>query len=153
MSFWWAEICHWGVLPIQPIYTEWNIPTLSIGPVHFRFKGMLVVFFIPPPPKKKKKKKINRTFCKLTVETLIRRRVLRRPVWVCTVCLCPTKRTLGLYGLSLASLKTLQNQIILKRTRRLITFCTFIIRMKLKLYTLIEIGNGFVQLIRVGNSI
>ena len=39
------------------------------------------------------------TFCRRTVETLIRRRVLRRLVWVCTVCLCPTNRTLGLYGL------------------------------------------------------
>ena len=41
----------------------------------------------------------NRTFCKQTAETLIRRRVLRRLILVCTVCLCPTKRTLGLYGL------------------------------------------------------
>ena len=42
----------------------------------------------------------ERTFCKQTVETLIRRRVLRRLVWIYTVCLCPTKRTLGLYGLN-----------------------------------------------------
>ena len=41
----------------------------------------------------------NRTFCNQTVETLIRRRILRRLVWVCTVCICPTKRTLGLCGL------------------------------------------------------
>ena len=40
----------------------------------------------------------NRTFCKQTVETLIRRRILCQ-IWVSTVCLCPTKRTLGLYGL------------------------------------------------------
>ena len=40
----------------------------------------------------------NRTFCKQTVETLIRRRVLWRLVWICIVCLCPTKRTLGFYG-------------------------------------------------------
>ena len=45
----------------------------------------------------------NRTFCKQTVETLIRRRVLRRLIWVCTVCLCPTQWTLGLYG-SIATL-------------------------------------------------
>ena len=31
---------------------------------------------------------------------LIRRRVLRRLIWFCTVCLCPTKRTLGLYWLT-----------------------------------------------------
>ena len=42
----------------------------------------------------------DRIFCKQTVETLIRRRVMRRLVWVCTVCLCPTKRALGLYGLT-----------------------------------------------------
>ena len=38
--------------------------------------------------------------CKQTVETPIRCRFLRHLVWVCTVCLCPTKRTLGLYGLN-----------------------------------------------------
>ena len=41
----------------------------------------------------------GRPFCKQTVNTLIRHCVLRRLVWACTVCLCPTKRTLGLYGL------------------------------------------------------
>ena len=61
----------------------------SIGPVHFRFKGCCVVCFI-----------FNRMLCKQTVKTLIRRRVLRRLIWVGTVCLCPTKKTLGLYGLS-----------------------------------------------------
>ena len=34
------------------------------------------------------------------MKTLIKRRVLRRLILVFTVCLCPTKRTLGLYGLS-----------------------------------------------------
>ena len=37
---------------------------------------------------------------KQTVEPLIRRRVMRRLIWSCTVCICPTKRTLGLYGLN-----------------------------------------------------
>ena len=37
----------------------------------------------------------NRTFCKQTVETLIRHSVMRRLMWVCIVCLCPTKRTLA----------------------------------------------------------
>ena len=40
----------------------------------------------------------NRTFCKQTVENLIRRRIMRRLISLCTVCPCPTKRTLGLYG-------------------------------------------------------
>ena len=42
----------------------------------------------------------NRIFCKQTVETLIRCRVLRRLIWVSTVCLCPTKRALDLNGLT-----------------------------------------------------
>ena len=41
----------------------------------------------------------NRTFCQQTVETLIRRRILWRLIWISTVCLCPTKRTLDLYVL------------------------------------------------------
>ena len=40
----------------------------------------------------------NRKLCKQTVETLIRRRILWRLIWVCTICLCPTKMTLGIYG-------------------------------------------------------
>ena len=38
--------------------------------------------------------------CKQTVETLIRHRFRpARLIWVCTICLCPRKRTLGIYGL------------------------------------------------------
>ena len=48
----------------------------------------------------------NRTFRKQTMEILIRHCVLRCLVWVCTVCLCPTKRTLGLYGLNNTSTTT-----------------------------------------------
>ena len=42
----------------------------------------------------------KRNFCLQTMENLIRRRVLRRLIRFCTACRCPTKRTLGLYGLS-----------------------------------------------------
>ena len=38
-----------------------------------------------------------RTFCKQTTETLIRRRVLSGLIWVCNVCLRPTKRALDMY--------------------------------------------------------
>ena len=41
----------------------------------------------------------NRTSCKQTVEILIRHCSLWRLILVCTMCLCPTKRTLGQYGL------------------------------------------------------
>ena len=40
----------------------------------------------------------NIILCKQIVETLIRRSVLGRLIWVCTVYICPTKRMLGLYG-------------------------------------------------------
>ena len=42
----------------------------------------------------------NRTFCKQTVVILIRCRVLLHLIWVCTDCLCHTKRKLGVYGLN-----------------------------------------------------
>ena len=42
----------------------------------------------------------HRSFCKQTVKNLVRRRFVQHLIWVCTVCLCPTKRKLGLYGLS-----------------------------------------------------
>ena len=41
----------------------------------------------------------NRKLCKQTVGTLIRPVRLRRLIWVCTICLCPRKRMLGIYGL------------------------------------------------------
>ena len=47
----------------------------------------------------------NRTYCKQKVETLTRHRVLRRLIGVCTICLGPTKRMLGLYGLNAQSKK------------------------------------------------
>ena len=40
-----------------------------------------------------------------TLLTIIRRYILQHQIWVCTVCLCPTKRVHGLYGLIL----TIQN--------------------------------------------
>ena len=48
----------------------------------------------------------KRNFCEQTVENLIRCPVLWRLMWFCTVCRCPTKRTLGLNGLSLFILDT-----------------------------------------------
>ena len=39
-------------------------------------------------------------FWKQTVKNLIGRIVLRRLIWFCPVCRCPTKRTPGLYGLT-----------------------------------------------------
>ena len=83
---------------VSPIYVEWSFPLLSIGPVQFRFKGCWMVFFIFI-------QNFNRTFCKQAVKTLIRRHVVWRLIWVFTVCLCPTKRTLGLYGLTIILLR------------------------------------------------
>ena len=46
--------------------------------------------------------KIKQNYCKQIVETLIRHCVVRHLIWACTVCLCPTKRRLGLYGLKIS---------------------------------------------------
>ena len=42
----------------------------------------------------------NRTFCKPTVKILSRHLIIRHLIWVYTVCPCPIKSILGLYGLS-----------------------------------------------------
>ena len=41
----------------------------------------------------------KRIICRQTVENLIQRHIMWRLIWICSVCLCPTKRTLGLCGL------------------------------------------------------
>ena len=71
----------------------------------------------------------NRTFCEQTVETLIRCPVLQRLIWVCSICLCPTIKMLGLYGLKMVSVKCnfLISQpkhmlLVLKRTVSLMVF-------------------------------
>ena len=43
----------------------------------------------------------SRNFCLQTVENLFRHCILQRLIWFCTVCRCPTKRMLGLYGLNI----------------------------------------------------
>ena len=69
-----------------------NLPTLISRTSPFPILGVLgVIFHIYSNS--------NRTFCEQTVGTLIGRRVLQHLIWDCTVCLCPTKRTLDLYGL------------------------------------------------------
>ena len=65
-------------------------PLHSIGPDDFVLRGVGVIFIFL---------NFYRTFCKQTVETLIRYRVLLGLIWFCTVYLCPTKRTLGICGL------------------------------------------------------
>ena len=42
---------------------------------------------------------LKRKFCLQTVESRIRGHILSRLIWFYTVSRCPTKRTLGLYGL------------------------------------------------------
>ena len=63
-------------------------PLLSIGPVQFRCKVCWVVFFI---------------FIQISTEYSVSKQLrpcTRCLIWVCTVCLCPTKKTLGLCGLN-----------------------------------------------------
>ena len=71
-----------------PALINWNSP--------FSFWGLLGGIFLVWS-------NFNRILCKQTVETLFWRRVLWRLIWVCTVCLSLTRRTLGLYGLTRAS--------------------------------------------------
>ena len=68
------------------------LPTIISRTCPFPILGVLdgIVHFCP---------NFNVTFCKQTVETLIRRRILGCLIWVCTVCLCPIKRALGFNGL------------------------------------------------------
>ena len=75
-------------------------------PVHFHFKGCWVVFLFFIQILK------GISFTKKTVENLIRRRVLWRLVWFCTVCRCPTRRTLDFYGLSRIDFPTISNRAI-----------------------------------------
>ena len=51
----------------------------------------------------------KRHICKQTVEKLIRRRVLRRLIWFCIVWRCPTKRTLGIYGLMIGAITQMRH--------------------------------------------
>ena len=45
------------------------------------------------------------------MQTLIRRRVLRRLIWVYTVCLCPINSTLGMKGLNKENCKLYELQV------------------------------------------
>ena len=68
-----------------PTIINWNSPFLLLG-----LLGYIYHFY----------RNSDRIFCKQTVETLARRRVLQRLVWFCTVCLMMSqKRTLGSNGL------------------------------------------------------
>ena len=79
-----ALICR--LLPFSQLTNICRIefPSLIYWTGQFPFEGLLGGSFI----------------FKQTVETLIKRRILRRLVWVSTVCICPTKKTLGLNGLT-----------------------------------------------------
>ena len=82
-----SEKSHWTYFnPFKPNGISTNINRTSLSP----FSGLLDGIF-------HFHSNSNRTLCKETVETLIRRRVQWRLIWECIVCLCPTKRMLGLY--------------------------------------------------------
>ena len=73
--------------------SQMDLPTLLSNAIPFPILGLFsgILFIFP---------NFNRPFCNQTVDTLIRRRNIRRLIWVYIVCLCPTKRPLGLNGLS-----------------------------------------------------
>ena len=101
-ELWWGNKdihvhCKW-IFIIQSklthiIYAKWNLPLLSIGPVHFHFKVCWMEFFI-----------FNNIFIGHSVSKQWRPWSDAIFCGVCSgsalaVCLCPTKRMLGLYGL------------------------------------------------------
>ena len=57
---------------------------------NFRGAGWYFSFFYP---------NFDRTFYKQIEKILSRHHIMRCLIWVCTVCLCSIKSTLGLYGL------------------------------------------------------
>ena len=75
-----------------------DLPTLINWTSPFPFKGLLGVFFFIFFFN------FDWTFSKQTVDTLIRRRVEQRLIWVCTIYSCPTNRMTGLYELKMADL-------------------------------------------------
>ena len=79
----WYMLTH--ICPVDfSILNDWTspFPNLGVFRVLFHFYSIS-----------------NRNSCKQTMQTLVRRRILRRLIWVCTVCLGPKNGTLGLYGL------------------------------------------------------
>ena len=89
-----SSILHINTLKSHISLMDFPFPSLSIGRVHLSFKRCLVCFFHFYHI-------FDRNSCEQTVQTLIRRRVLRRLIWVCTDCLCPKNMTPCLYGLFL----------------------------------------------------
>ena len=70
------------IYPFMPKGTSLSYP---FDQPHFRLLGGIFQF---------------RILCMQTVETLIRHHILRHLIWICTVYLCPIKRTISFYGLS-----------------------------------------------------
>ena len=111
------------------------------GQVHFLYKGCLVSFYYCH---------VLRKYLNLmpTVQTLIRRSVLRRLIWVYNVCQCPFYATLGLYCLfynSVTSPLFLSNskiQICLK----FLQFCENNVLFRRKLFLVFETVQRYVQI-------
>ena len=87
--------CQNHRLQTIPLHSE-EMPLLSIGRVHFHFKGCWVVFFF-------------------FIHTLIEQSVSKQwKTLFCIVCQCPIKRTLGLNGLSKAPSSLYLSKMIAK---------------------------------------
>ena len=84
-----VSIYDLGVKPINP---KWTFPSFINWMSPFPILGLLEGIF-------HLYSNFKRNLWKQTVENLIRRRDLRRLIRFCTICRCPTKRMLGLYGL------------------------------------------------------
>ena len=116
----WPSTHFWGS-SFEPCYIEnyamlthlrqMEFPLLSTGLVHFQ--GCWVVFFI---------------FIQILKEHSVSKQWrprMWRLIWVCTVCVRPTKRKLGLYGLSLRSVNQIEQPLRWKYCRIINTWMMF----------------------------
>ena len=77
-------LSYWRNLAILTHLSLMDLPTIINWTNQFQILGVLGAIF-------HFYSNFDRIFCKQTVETLIRRSILRRLIWVCFVCLCPQK--------------------------------------------------------------
>ena len=88
-----SEVCNQVHVRLNPHLPNGLSHPYQLDESFFSFQGCLVYFF-------HFYQVFDRNSCEQTVETLFKRRILRRLIWVCTVCLCPKNGTPGLYGLN-----------------------------------------------------
>ena len=100
-----------------PTVINWTSPIFVV-----RVVGWYFTFFFS---------NFNRTFCEQSVKIVIRCCILWRLIWVCTVCLCPTKRMPGLYWFRSCSYKKEIAPFNSKFFPSMVTIVKMIVKMKI----------------------